>query len=654
MRRSLAFLLSIALTAAALPGAGINVYAAEYGATAADATAAEDESAAVETIAEDKSNIEETETAAEAATEIDAAAEEESETAAEAVTEIDAAAEEETETAVEAVTEIDAAAEEETETAAEAVTEAETAVAEESEPAEETAIVEETAEVQAAVKEAKKAAEEAVKDGFVDEDGKRYFYENGVKKTGWLTYNGADYYLKANGEMALGLTYIKGEGTFYFMDSTYAAYKEARKGQMLSGWKTVNGALRYFKDSRYPGSAKTGKLLSGWKTIGGRKYFLADSRTKNYPVGMRLTGWQTIDGKVYYFADENYTSLPKGVMLTGFRTIKGSKYYFADSRYKNIRTGVRVTGWKTISDKKYYFVDSRYPYSKKTGSMVTGIKTIGGKSYYFNKNGVRKTGWVKTEKGLMAYYTSSGPAGKQGWKKKDSSWYYLTKNGQARAGWMTLSEDSIYYLDPERAGRMADAPMRIKGKVYFFDENGRRAVTEGWKGSGDYYYYTFENGRVAVNTTIDGIEVDEDGKTEMDEMDRKAQNYDSSTSNLILVNKSWHTVRVYTRDGDLWRRIKDYDCGDGKSSTPTIEGSFTVGIKMLYFDSGSARCWYATQFCGNYLFHSVLYYQDSGPYSVMDGRVGVGVSHGCVRLQLENARWIYNNISRGTKVIVYR
>ena len=38
----------------------------------------------------------------------------------------------------------------------------------------------------------------------------------------------------------------------------------------------------------------------------------------------------------------------------------------------------------------------------------------------------------------------------------------------------------------------------------------------------------------------------------------------------------------------------------------------------------------------------------------MDGRVGVGVSHGCVRLQLENARWIYNNISRGTKVIVYR
>ena len=648
MRRSLAFLLSIALTAAVIPGAGMNVHAAE------DAPAVEYEAVEFEAAAEEESDV-----AVDSATEAEAAAEEESDAAVAATTEAEAAAEEEIEASAVEATEAEAAAAEESEIAADAATEAEPAIADaetaaETEPAEETAVVEEPAVAETVLKEAKKAAEEAVRNGFVDEDGKRYFYENGVKKTGWLTINNADYYLKADGEMALGLTYIKGEGTFYFMDSTYAAYSEARKGQMLSGWKTVDGSLRYFKDSRYPGSAKTGKLLTGWKTISGRKYFLADSRTDKYPTGTRLTGWQTIDGKVYYFADENYKSQPKGVMLTGFRTISGSKYYFADSRYKSIRTGARVTGWKTISGKKYYFVDSRYPYSKKTGSMVTGIKTIGGKSYYFNKNGVRKTGWVKTEKGLMAYYTSSGAAGKQGWKKKDSSWYYLTKNGQARAGWMTLSEDSIYYLDPDRAGRMADAPMTIKGKVYFFDENGRRAVTEGWKSNGDYYYYTYKNGRVAVNTTIDGIEVDGSGRTEMDEMDRKAQNYDSSTSNLILVNKSWHTVRVYQRDGDLWRRIKDYDCGDGKSSTPTIEGSFTVGIKMLYFDSGSARCWYATQFCGNYLFHSVLYYQDSGPYSVMDGRVGVGVSHGCVRLQLENARWIYNNISRGTKVIVYR
>ena len=33
----------------------------------------------------------------------------------------------------------------------------------------------------------------------------------------------------------------------------------------------------------------------------------------------------------------------------------------------------------------------------------------------------------------------------------------------------------------------------------------------------------------------------------------------------------------------------------------------------------------------------------------MDGRVGIPLSHGCVRLQIDNAKWIYDNIPRGTK-----
>ena len=199
-----------------------------------------------------------------------------------------------------------------------------------------------------------------------------------------------------------------------------------------------------------------------------------------------------------------------------------------------------------------------------------------------------------------------------------------------------------------------DAPSIVNGKMYFFDAEGRRAVTEGWKTFGEDFYYTYENGRVAVNTTIDGIDVDSTGKAELSEMDRKAQDYDSSTNYLILVNKSLHKVCIYRWDNGFWRRIRSCYCGDGKPSTPTVEGNFSVGIKMLYFDSGSARCWYATQFYGNYLFHSVLYYQDFSPRYVMDGRVGVGVSHGCVRMEIDNAHWIYNNIPRGTKVVVYR
>ena len=102
-----------------------------------------------------------------------------------------------------------------------------------------------------------------------------------------------------------------------------------------------------------------------------------------------------------------------------------------------------------------------------------------------------------------------------------------------------------------------------------------------------------------------------------------------------------------------WDLQRMMDCAPGKSSTPTKKGRFTVGSKGYYFDSGSARCFYFTQFSGNYLFHSVLYSQTSSPQYVTDGTMGRPASHGCVRLQLANAKWIYNNVPRGSKVYVW-
>ena len=38
---------------------------------------------------------------------------------------------------------------------------------------------------------------------------------------------------------------------------------------------------------------------------------------------------------------------------------------------------------------------------------------------------------------------------------------------------------------------------------------------------------------------------------------------------------------------------------------------------------------------------------------LVDGRLGINASHGCVRLALTNAKWIYDNIPVGTKVVIY-
>ncbi len=133
-------------------------------------------------------------------------------------------------------------------------------------------------------------------------------------------------------------------------------------------------------------------------------------------------------------------------------------------------------------------------------------------------------------------------------------------------------------------------------------------------------------------------------------MMNRANWYSSSTPYLILVNKSSHLVGVFQGWQGNWNLIKFWDCADGKSSTPTVEGEFRVGSRGYYFNSGAYRCYWWTQFYNDYLFHSVLYDWNG---NLQDGRVGLGLSHGCVRLKIDNAKWIYDNIPSGTKVAVY-
>ena len=48
-----------------------------------------------------------------------------------------------------------------------------------------------------------------------------------------------------------------------------------------------------------------------------------------------------------------------------------------------------------------------------------------------------------------------------------------------------------------------------------------------------------------------------------------------------------------------------------------------------------------------------MLYQPGSMTRIQDGRLGISASHGCVRLDIECARWIYNNIPRGTRVVSY-
>lgn len=132
------------------------------------------------------------------------------------------------------------------------------------------------------------------------------------------------------------------------------------------------------------------------------------------------------------------------------------------------------------------------------------------------------------------------------------------------------------------------------------------------------------------------------------DMAAKAQNYRSSTNYLILVDCWSNRTAVYQWDNG-WYAVKEWACTTGANNC-TVKGEFATNLKGYSFGRGFT-CYYFTQFYGDYLFHSVLYYQNSN--RVMDGRLGINASHGCVRLAIENAKWICDTIPRGTKVVTY-
>ena len=129
-----------------------------------------------------------------------------------------------------------------------------------------------------------------------------------------------------------------------------------------------------------------------------------------------------------------------------------------------------------------------------------------------------------------------------------------------------------------------------------------------------------------------------------------SRSFTSNTKYFIWVDLRNFKVNIFMGSKNNWTLLHSYLCTIGKKSTPTPKGNFTIGIKGLYFGVEKGyKCWYYTQFKGNYLFHSILYNLDG---SIRDGRLGMALSDGCIRLDKTNAKWIYDNILEGTKVFI--
>ena len=131
--------------------------------------------------------------------------------------------------------------------------------------------------------------------GWVQSNGKWYFYESGDLKTGWVKTGGKWYYLDDLGVMQTG--FVKVDGSWYYLSSS---------GAMFTGWGTDGNRWFYFDGS--------GAMKTGWLKENGVWYYLDES-------GIMKTGWFKV-GQYWYYAYGSgalavSTTTPDGYKVNG-------------------------------------------------------------------------------------------------------------------------------------------------------------------------------------------------------------------------------------------------------------------------------------------------------------------------------------------------
>ena len=304
----------------------------------------------------------------------------------------------------------------------------------------------------------------------------------------------------------------------------------------------------------------------------------------------------------------------------------------------DVTTQAAKNGWVKSGTGYMFYVNGK-AYKK-------GIYWIGGKRYGFDANGKLCRGWFK----LNGHsYFASNVNGAKGY-------------GEVLTGYRKIG-NKFYYLDPNQSGLRRSGFLWIGGKLYFFSSvDFAQRRTKGWFFIGNTMYYIKADGTVATNTTIDGYRIGGNGAvTDTSGMDKKAQGYSSSTRYLILVNKKEHKINIYQGSKGSWAAVKrNMICTIGKSSTPSPSGSFHLDHKSSkvygYKDFKNSTAFFATRISAGNYFHSITYKlgcRNHYTHTPKDASLGKSKSNSCIRLSLENAKFIHQVTPRNTRVIVY-
>lgn len=102
------------------------------------------------------------------------------------------------------------------------------------------------------------------------------------------------------------------------------------------------------------------------------------------------------------------------------------------------------------------------------------------------------------------------------------------------------------------------------------------------------------------------------------------------------------------------RTVQEFVCSSGEDGSETPTGTFTITDRGTSFYNPQLKegAYYWTRFYGSYLFHSLPFDKNRKMKSEEAAKLGEPASHGCIRLETEDAKWIYDHIPEGTQVVI--
>lgn len=138
-------------------------------------------------------------------------------------------------------------------------------------------------------------------------------------------------------------------------------------------------------------------------------------------------------------------------------------------------------------------------------------------------------------------------------------------------------------------------------------------------------------------------------------------NVQKNPSYKLEVDVTNQVVTAFERDarGHYTVVVRQMICSTGEPETPTILGTFKIPggkydrARWAFFPTG-VYAQYFTRIYKGYLFHSVIYSKPDVNYMMVStyNKLGSTASLGCIRLLVEDAKWIYDNCGEGTEVTI--